>query len=52
MSLKQVEDENSKLKALVANLTSGPLDAAGRASYESVRHIVRREVAGHLQGGL
>ena len=47
--LKQLEDENSKLKRLVADLTLEPLHAAGRAQAKVVRPAARREVAGHLQ---
>ena len=47
--LKQLEDENSKLKRLVADLTLDRSIVAGRPQTKVVRPAARREVAGHLQ---
>lgn len=47
-SLKQTEDENGKVKRLVANDT-GSLHAAGCPQAKVVRPAARREVAGPLQ---
>ena len=47
--LKQLEDENARLKKLVADLTPGQDHVAGRAQKKVVKPVVRREVAGHLQ---
>ncbi|AMB44419.1 transposase [Methylobacterium sp. AMS5] len=47
--LKQLEDENSKLKRAGRRSDAGPLHAAGCSEAKVVRPAVRREVAGHLQ---
>ena len=47
--LKQLEEENARLKRLVAHLSLGQDDAAGRSQPRVLRPGVRRDVVGHLQ---
>ncbi len=48
--LRQLRDENTKLKRLVADLTLGQDDAAGRALKKVVKPAACRVLVGHLCG--
>jgi transposase-like protein len=47
--LKQLEDENARLKKACRRPDPGQNHAAGRAQKKMVKPAVRRQVAGHLQ---